>query len=121
MALYLVGLGAEFNSASNSNIFKGGHRAKNGGLTPNTGVATSFERYSLFGFAIQLGLFRKDLGLGAELNSASNPTSFELVHNAKVGQILEILSFPTDFEVFRVRIHCTTWVISERTWDRCGI
>ena len=72
-------------------------------------------RYFLSGFPIQLGLFLKVLGLGAEFNSASNPTSFDRSRNGKVAQILEILSFFTDFEVFPVRIRYRTWVISKRT------
>jgi hypothetical protein len=42
LGLNLVGLGAEFNSASNSHIKKGGHRAQNRGLTTNKGVETLF-------------------------------------------------------------------------------
>ena len=56
------------------------------------------------GFAIRVGLFLKVLGLGAEFDSASNPTSFERGRNGKVAQILEILSFWIDFEVFPVQI-----------------
>ena len=67
-------------------------------------------------FAIRLGLFLKELGPGAEINSAFNPTSFERLHNGKVAKILEILSFWTDFEVFTVRIRYRTWVITKRTW-----
>ena len=61
------------------------------------------------------------LGLGAEFNSASNPTSIERGHNGKVGEILEILSFWTDFKVFPVGIRYKTWIISKRTWIRCSI
>ncbi len=35
-SLKVLGLDAEFNSASNGDIFEGGHWAKNGVLTPNT-------------------------------------------------------------------------------------
>ena len=77
--------------------------------------------YFLSEFDILVGLFRKALGLGAEFNSASTPTSFERDRNGKVAQILEILSFWTDFEVFPVRNRYTTWVISKSAWVRCRI
>ena len=79
-------------------------------------VFGQISRYFLSGFAIGLGLFLKELGLGAEFNSASNPTSFERDHNGKVAQILEKLSFFTDFEVFHVHLRYKTWVISLETW-----
>ena len=79
-------------------------------------VFGQISRYFLSGFAVQLELFLKELGLGAEFNSASNTTSFERVHNGKVAQILEILRFWTNFEVFPVRIRYRTWVITKRTW-----
>jgi hypothetical protein len=107
-----LGLGAEFNSASDGIIFRRGHRAKTTTFTPNTSFPRAFSRYSLSGFAIRLGLFLKALGLGAEFNSASNPTTFEQGCNGKLAEILEILGFWTDFEVFAVRIRYTTWLIS---------
>ena len=73
------------------------------------------------GFAIQLELFLKELGLGAEFNSASNPTSFELNLDGEVAEILQILAFRPDFEVFPAAIRYTTWDTSESTWVRCRI
>ena len=71
-------------------------------------VFGQISRYFVSGFAKQLGLFLKVLGLGAEFSSASNITSFQRGHNGKVGQILEILSFWKDFQVFPVGIRYTT-------------
>jgi hypothetical protein len=71
-----LGLGAEFNSASDGTIFRRGHRAKTTTSTQNTSVPRGFTRYFLFGFAIILGLFLELLGLGTEFNSGSNRSVF---------------------------------------------
>ena len=84
-------------------------------------VFGQISRYLLSGFAIRLGLVLKALGLGAEFNSASNPTTFERGRNGKLAEILEILVFWADFNVFAVRIRNTTWVSSKSTWVRCRI
>jgi hypothetical protein len=113
-----LGLGAEFNSVSNPTSFE---RDPNGKVAKILEILSlrQISRYFLSGFAIQLGLFLKQLGLGAEFNSASNATGFECDPNGKNAEILEILSFGTGFDVFPVRIRNTTWVIPKRTWVRC--
>ena len=80
----MLGLGAEFNSASNGTIFRRGHRAKSTTFTPNTSFPGALSRYTLSGFAIRLGLLLKVLGLGAEFNSASNGTISRRVFGQKV-------------------------------------
>jgi hypothetical protein len=65
-------------------FFEGGHRAKNGVLTPNTVFfVTMFYEYILLIFALRLGLILKVVGLDVELNSASNGDIFEGCHWAK--------------------------------------
>ena len=66
-----LGLGAELNSASIGQLSQGGYRSKKGTSPPNTPFQDPSGRYSLSGFAIPLGLAEIELGLGAELNSAS--------------------------------------------------
>jgi hypothetical protein len=113
-----LGLGAEFNSASDGTIFRRGHRAKTTTSTQNTSVPRGFTRYFLSGFAIQLGLFLKQLGLGAEFNSASNGTIFRRDYRAKTTTYTPNTSSHRVFEVFPVRIRNTTWVTSITTWVR---
>jgi hypothetical protein len=113
-----LGLGAEFNSASDGTIFRRGHRAKTTTSTQNTSVPRGFTRYFLSGFAIQLGLFLKTLGLGAECNSASNGTIFRRDYRAKTTTYTPNTSSHRVFEVFPVRIRNTTWVTSITTWVR---
>ncbi len=52
LALYLVGLYAELNSASNGASFKRGHPAKNGASIGETGIFTLFWQYIslIFGY-----------------------------------------------------------------------
>ncbi len=53
-----IGLGAEYNSASNGAIFSRGHRTKSATCAQNTGFL-EFSRYLLSEFAIVVGLFLK--------------------------------------------------------------
>ncbi len=78
--LKLLGLGAEFHSASNGGIFNRGHRTKNTTCAQNTGFPREFSRYLLFRLAILLGLFLKSIGLDAEFNSALNGAIFSRGH-----------------------------------------
>ena len=67
LALYIVVLGAEFNSASNRVTSEGGHRAKMDGLGPNTQIlanrAGRLRKYWFLGhcFTLQKCSFLKKL------------------------------------------------------------
>ena len=80
-----LGLGAELNSASNGALSGGGHRSKSGSWPGNTAFQDPSGGYSPSGFAIPLGLAEIGLGLGAELNSASNGALSGGVHRSKSG------------------------------------
>ncbi len=77
LSLKQLGLGAEFNSASDETNLEGGCRPKRGTCGPNTAFFGNFSRYCQSGFAIIVGLSLKQLGLGAEFNSASDGTNLE--------------------------------------------
>jgi hypothetical protein len=76
--LVQVGLGAEFASESNNDIFRPDCPSKNGSSPRNTDFSRFFSpKYSASGFAILSELSLKAVELDVELNSTSNDTIFD--------------------------------------------
>ncbi len=80
----MFGLDAEFNSASNGDIFEGSPSGKKWDFDPKyCFFVIMFYEYILLIFALRLGLILNVVGLDVELNSASNGDIFEEGHRAK--------------------------------------
>ncbi len=108
LVLKMLVLDTELNSASNGDVFKGGHRAKRG-LSPEILVFDS--KYIPLIFTPRLVLVLKVVVLDAELNSTSNADIFKAGHQAKkrgfhlntgfskIYSIFSIISPPTNCSI----------------------